>query len=178
MRKLFARSNRFTKNVAILHSYLLGLKQKPLSVAGIVALFVMPAAAFGWWYYSVVTTLARMSPQQQYAETSSEIMIFPSLNTATPQPATDSPVTAPVETMIAPSDDNSINTEVKINGDPVPLPDNGSIHKVITNEDGRTKVDISIHSDTSGSTETNSSTSIQLESSTDADIDIHKEETK
>jgi uncharacterized membrane protein YdfJ with MMPL/SSD domain len=60
--------------------------------------------------------------------------------------------------------DARVKTEVKVNNQPVPVPDNGSVQKTITSDNGTTKVDIHVNSNTQGSSQTHSSTTFKLDS--------------
>ena len=60
---------------------------------------------------------------------------------------------------------------VKINNQPVSLPANNEIHKVIQDSGGTSVVDISVQSNTSGNTSSSSSTSVQLNSASESSIE-------
>jgi len=60
------------------------------------------------------------------------------------------------------SNSGTTKTEVKVNDQAIAVPTNGSIGKTVTSNDGNTHVDVSINSTTTGSSQTSSSTSFQL----------------
>lgn len=64
--------------------------------------------------------------------------------------------------------------ELKVNNQPVNLPANGSVNKTIESKDGNTNIDISVKSNSAGSTETNSSTSIQLNTTSESETSVMK----
>lgn len=55
-------------------------------------------------------------------------------------------------TMTTPSNSNEQKTEVKINNEKIAVPENGSVHRTITNENGTTQVNVSTNSDSTGNT--------------------------
>lgn len=65
-----------------------------------------------------------------------------------------------------------IKTSVNINGRQVPVPQTGTTHKVIQDDNGTTTVDISVDNNSAGSTSNNSSTNIQFNSTSEIDSDI------
>ena len=65
-------------------------------------------------------------------------------------------------------------TELKVNNQPVNLPSNGSVNKTIESQDGNTNIDISVKSNSAGSTETNSSTNIQLNTTSESETSVMK----
>ena len=60
------------------------------------------------------------------------------------------------------------NTSVQVNGQDVPLPQNGTVHKVITRADGTTNID---YSSTSSSDGSSSSTNLNVRSSSSSSSD-------
>lgn len=65
------------------------------------------------------------------------------------------------------------DTEVHINGEQVPLPPDGTVHREISSENSNTSIDISVQSDSSGSSRSHSNTSmdIKLKSETKSESD-------
>jgi hypothetical protein len=68
------------------------------------------------------------------------------------------------------STSSSKSTSVTVNNQPVAVPENGTVHKVIQSSDGTTKVDISVNSNSSTSTNTNSSTNLNVNTNTSSRI--------
>lgn len=59
---------------------------------------------------------------------------------------------------------NGSSTNLRINGQVVPVPNNGEVHQTIEADGGQTQVDISAqHSKTDGSTSNSSSSSVQIQ---------------
>jgi hypothetical protein len=84
-------------------------------------------------------------------------------NTNLSEPA--SPVAEPADqssSTSSGSDTSSKSTSVTVNNQPIEVPENGSVHKVIQSGDGKTEVNISVNSNSNGSTSTNTSTSTNL----------------
>lgn len=64
------------------------------------------------------------------------------------------------------------STNVMVNGQSIPVPNNGSVSRTITNGNGTTQVDISNHSSSSGTNNSSTSTNLSINSSTYSK-DIH-----
>lgn len=62
--------------------------------------------------------------------------------------------------------DSTTSTSIIVNNQPVEVPENGSVHKTITNNNGTTQVDISVNSSNNGSSFSSSSSSIQMNTNT------------
>ena len=58
------------------------------------------------------------------------------------------------------------STNVMVNGQSIPVPNNGSVSRTITNGNGTTQVDISNHSSSSGTNNSSTSTNLSINSST------------
>lgn len=69
--------------------------------------------------------------------------------------------------------DNSTppKADIKVNGQPIPLPASGSLHEIFQDSNGTTKLDVSIDSQSSGSTSIDSSTSINLNTHTETEVE-------
>ena len=104
-------------------------------------------------------------------------------------PTASSPATTPLNSFID-SDSASLNnssstssntgstsTRVTVNGQPVEVPNNGSVHKTLATSDGQTSVDISNTSTTSGDTASGTTTTNNLqvfsESSGSSNTSVH-----
>ena len=59
-----------------------------------------------------------------------------------------------------------VSTNVMVNGQPIPLPNNGSVSRTITNGNGTTQVEISNNSSSSGTNNSSTSTNLSINSST------------
>lgn len=184
LRNLFAASADTDTDKHSLVSSLHALPLEPSKLAGMLAVFIVPISALGWWCYSVVMSVGAMAPLQSASESSSKVSIpSSSINSDTSLNAAD--VTS---SMSNPSDNsssldvdihssnNSSQTTVKVDGQTVPIADQGTTHKVIQNDNGQTTVDITIDSDTTGRATSRSSTDINLRSSSSSDVDIRSKE--
>lgn len=72
--------------------------------------------------------------------------------------------------------DPVVETKLNINSEPVVIPDEGSVHKVIQDDNGTTTVDISVGSETTGSSEKSTSMNIEVNSSTQVETNIGNQE--
>lgn len=69
-----------------------------------------------------------------------------------------------------------VETKLNINSEPVVIPDEGSVHKVIQDDKGTTTVDISVGSGTNGSSEKNTSMNIEVNSSSQIETNSGNQE--
>jgi len=69
---------------------------------------------------------------------------------------------------------NQATTKVRINGQNIPVPQNGSIHKTIKGNNNRTSVDIDIDGTSSSSSTHESNVRIDSNSETSVDIDTER----
>lgn len=156
---------------AIFASYPATATTQHFSKARLLALFMLPTTAVMWWYYSVAMSVAAMMPQLSATTSADAITIEPqAVSELLSDVSTHSPST--LHTTVNSSPDTA---DVRINGQAIPVPDNGEVHKTIKDDNGQTKVDISVQSNTSGSRESRSSTSFRLESSTEVSTEITKD---
>ncbi|MET0980077.1 MAG: hypothetical protein ABWX90_02375 [Candidatus Saccharimonadales bacterium] len=169
-------ANNITGQLA---TYLHNLHDNPLRLVSLLALIIVPIAALAWWYYSVVMSVNAVVPVQTTSQSSgSDISPDPqsSINPVTDAPAPASSHSTDSMDVHITSDSSKANVEV--DGQSVPVPKNGSSHKVIENNDGKTTVDINVDSDGSGTNRTRSSTSIDLHSSSSSSVNIRNKESQ
>lgn len=121
----------------------------------------------------VPLALAAVSTLGWYASTAK-----PTTATAAAQVPTTSAKETPADTAIdtkleatqSTSSDGPISdTSLTINSEPVPLPNNGSVHKVIQDDTGTTTVDVSVDSQTSGTSENNTTMKLEINSRSTTD---------
>lgn len=58
---------------------------------------------------------------------------------------------------------NQANIQLHVNGQAVPVPSQGTVHKEISSDNGTTSVDLSVNSASSGTSQSNSHTSMNIE---------------
>lgn len=126
---------------------------------GLMSLFVVPSLALGWSYLATAASSASAvkahATAEQFEATMPNIISqpFPQINS----PTTDQPATAA-------NNSHSVTTKLKVDGNTIPVPQNGTVHQEIQQSNGTTTIDISTSSTTSGSAQTNSMMNIQLDS--------------
>ena len=145
------------------------INTKILWVIATLILFLIPATALGWWNGDSSTPT--LVPQRGVGQSGVPTPLKDAtgnINLTTSQVSVSSAISEPhnAKTANAPA-----KAQVNINGQSIPVPQNGSIHKEINNADGKTTVDISIDSSSSGSSKSNSSMNIDLNSTTSSSID-------
>lgn len=166
-------------------SYLRTLKHNPTKKLGLLAVVIFPGLTLGWWFYSLAMAVGVISPMRSAAVSSDEIII-PDSHSATAIPeitkmeSADSTSSATSNSKVNLNIDNNTvqSSTVEIDGQSVPVPTDGSSHQVIQNDNGKTTIDINVDSDTSGTSNTRSSTSINLRSSSSADLNRESEENR
>lgn len=91
-------------------------------------------------------------------------------------PAASSVTTTLEATTSADSAAANMQTNLKLNGETVPLPANGSVQKTIQNDAGNATVDVSVNATSAGSAQSHSSTNIQLNVSNESEISTDNSE--
>ncbi len=161
-----------------LSTYLHSFKEKPSRVAALLAIFIIPSAALGWWYYNFAMSVGATVPLSPLNDKSE--IIIPESHVSADTPADTSSVsnsgntsTNKIEATIS---GDPAQTQVKVNDESISVPSNGSTHQVIQNDNGKTTVDINVDSNTSGSSSSRSSTDIKFRSSSSSNINIKSKE--
>jgi hypothetical protein len=158
--------------------YLNAIKHSPSRLTALLAAGAIPVAALAWWYYSFAMSVGAFGPLRLVNETPNSTT--PVAQQQTAQTTLDTSSVSPSSS--ASSDDNlnvnisssnsSTNSSVEVNGQSVPVPDQGSTHQVINDANGRTTVDISVDSNTSGSGTSRSTTRLDVNSSARSKVKI------
>lgn len=163
-RYLFGIKRNFRHIEALYYRMLRHNKAKFIRFLGILAILLAPAAAISWWYYGSSTALNSAFHQSANEATPNEKsseMINPS------KVHIDAESTQKTD-QAAGSSESPVEADVQINGQRVNVPPSGEVHKEIINENGKTSVDISIDSVSSGSSSEQSSMNIEVNSSTES----------
>jgi cytoskeletal protein RodZ len=180
LRNLFA-SNIVIDNARVaLTTYLRTLKENPIRLVSMLAILFILIGVLAWWSYSVVMSLRAVTPVQSN-DSSSQVQlsepqqspeaISDTSTTTTPPDATSDETRGGTGSNV-----NSSQIDVEVNGQAIPVPENGSTHQVIQNDGGKTTVDINANSSTSGSSKSSSSTDVKVRSSSSSDINIKSKE--
>jgi len=82
--------------------------------------------------------------------------------------------TAPSGSQQGETNQTSQNVKVRVDGTPIDVPENGSVHKVIDSENGSTSIDITTQSDSS-SGESRSRSSLNVDMDSDSSVRIRNE---
>ena len=67
-------------------------------------------------------------------------------------------------------------TKLNINSEPVVIPESGTVHRVIQDENGTTTVDVKVDSQTNGSSENSTSMNIEVNSSNEVESSVGAKE--
>lgn len=178
---LSASSTDTNSNTGFLATYLHAVKEKPFRLVSLLAIFVIPSAVLAWWYYSVAMSVGAVLPMQtanetpgvEFAPESQGASVESIAGASEVQPQASSSASENVDINIT---SDSTSTNVEVDGQTVTVPDSGTSHQVIENDDGKTTVDIQVDSNTSGTNRTRSSTNIDLRSSSSSDVNIKSKE--
>lgn len=138
-------------------------KRVGYTVAGAFA-FVGTAAALS---FATSSELPTNSPGKQHLTVQNVPTPQPSQST-TNSPAEDSNSAAPSAPGSASNQSNN-DIDVNVNGQDIPVPENGTTHRTVTSSDGsHTSVDITSNSSSSGSAANKSTTSFNLDVTSDS----------
>jgi hypothetical protein len=89
----------------------------------------------------------------------------------------DASVNAKLEATPDVTNESTMKTNLTINSESVPIPENGSVHRVIQDDSGTTTLDVSVDSQTTGDSETSTTMNLEINShsSTEFDQSVHTE---
>jgi hypothetical protein len=139
-----------------------------------VPLFVLAMASTLGWYSSSVSKPATT------ADVTREEAPIDAQQVEVPKPAsTDSTnsIDARLEvTQTGNAEEPAVETKLNINSEPVAIPEDGTVHKVIQDENGTTTLDITVDSQANGSSENSTSMNVEVNSSTQSESSIGTEE--
>lgn len=152
-----------------------------LVIIGAIAVTLTVATAAGAQYLTTNQSAAPKDTANQHQESiratvETEPNELNDSETVTPTPDNDTPqdqsANAAPETTSAPQ----ISTDVTVNGTPVPVPQNGSHHQIIQDDNGTTSVDITVNSQSSDDNSSRSSSDLRIRSSTRSSLNIENSE--
>ncbi len=176
--RFYSSNDQSTRRVTSLREYLRNLTHSPLTLASLLAILIIPIAFLVWWYYSVAMALGSVTSLQSDTATAGDMTPAPQaispIESALPQDS-ESTTSTDINTTIQ-SDNNGIDATVRVNDQPVAVPESGSTHQVIEDANGTTSVDISVGSNSSGTSKSRSSINIDLDSSSRSQVDITQNE--
>ncbi len=131
-------------------------------------LFILFVIVIDWYYVNAMKPVSQVESENIHQAAPS---IPASVDNGT------SANSSSVQSIIQSDESSPVKTSVRINGEQMPVPQTGTTHKVIQDDNGTTTIDISVDSSTVGGTSTNSSTTnsstnIQLNSTSEIDSSI------
>ena len=130
----------------------------------LLTLFVIAFVIIIDWYYANATQPLSRARSESIQQTVPSVPASVRNDTSTSN--------SNVQSTIESNDNSPIKTRVSLNGQQVPVPQTGTTHRVIQDNNGTTTVDISIDNNSSGSTSNNSSTNVQLNSTSEIDSSV------
>lgn len=127
-------------------------------------LILAAVSALGWYLSSLKPTTATAAAN---ATSSSQGM----------SSADDASMDVKLETTPDVTNESTMKTNLTINSESVPIPENGSVHRVIQDDSGTTTLDVSVDSQTTGDSETNTTMNLEINShsSTEFGQNVHTE---
>ena len=142
-------------------------KRAIAQLGAVVLLLAVMAFAFNSWHRTAPPSAAANAVTGRSAASELKVQTTPT-TVAPDHAATDTTV----ETSTS-GGGAKPNTQVRINNQPVAVPDNGTLHKTVPTNNGNTSVDISVDSNTTGSSTSNSSSSIQLDTTSTSESSVN-----
>jgi hypothetical protein len=140
-----------------------------------IPLFVLAMASTLGWYSSSVS-----KPAATADVTREEAPIDAQQQVETPKSApTDSTNSIDASLEVTQTDSTeapAVETKLNINSEPVVIPEDGTVHKVIQDENGTTTVDITVDSQANGSSENSTSMNVEVNSSNQTESSIGTEQ--
>lgn len=131
---------------------------------GVISAVLLPAMAYAWWRHNPVTSSVTSNDQGSRNTT---------LHVEQSAPAKiDTKLHVDAGSSDASSDSTNrskTSTQVYVNGEEIPLPPDGTVHKEISSANGKTSVDISVNSVTSGTSHSSSHSSTNIELNSQAE---------
>lgn len=163
----FFAENRHSSMKDRVSSYVLTHPTQSLVSAALLALLLAPGAAFAWRLQTASPNAATTNafPKQSSTTTFSAVQSEP----LSPDSVGASQERSATELKTSVTTGNG-ETNVQVNGQEVPVPENGSTHTVVDNN-GTTVVDVQVNTTTENSSSSYSSTSINLNTSSESTID-------
>jgi hypothetical protein len=140
---------------------------KTLFITG-ASVMLVPVGTFAWWQNNKNTSSTRPSVSQD-AQIQSISNDEP-LKTVVDVKQSSSADSFKTNTSIK-KETGVSETELHVNGSEIPVPNRGTVHKEIRSQGGKTRIDFSSNARTSGSSRSNTSTNIELNSTTESSID-------
>lgn len=150
------------------------------TLAAIVGVSIVLAISF-FVMYSNATPVSNVVTNQDIYEPTKPAPVKPADPDPEPKPIkqVDNKSTTNVNATINNSSkpvSTPVKTNIRVNNQKVAVPDNGSVDKTIESKDGNTSIDISLDSNSNGSTQTNSYTNIQLNTTTRSEMSVENSE--
>ena len=139
-----------------------------------IPLFVLAMASTLGWYSSSVSKPATTT------DVTREEAPIDTRQVESPKPATTNSTNSIDTNLEVTQMDNAkepiAETKLNINSEPVVIPESGTVHKVIQDENGTTTVDIKVDSQTNGSSENSTSMNIEVNSSNEVKSNVGTKE--
>lgn len=141
----------------------------PLSAAqllwglGAVAVIV-PATAYAWWRHdSAAVSQAASEQTPHHVMPHIKQAVSPDVTTHLSADTNSSGTPSGSVNSGQVSSHNQANIQLHVNGQAIPVPPQGTVHKEISSQNGKTSVDLSVNSATSGTSQSHSQTSMNIE---------------
>lgn len=126
-----------------------------------IALILMMIISVAGWYYVDSTQRTSQSAVQSETNKSDTPPLSPPVRSDVKADETT------IETTIKSDGTSPTTTQVNVNGQTIKGPQSGTVHKTIKENNGTTTVDISVDANSSSTSNTHSSTSIEFNSSSE-----------
>lgn len=139
-----------------------------------IPLFVLAmASTLGWYSSSVSKPATTADVTREEAPIDAQQVEVPK---SAPADSTNS-IDASLEvTQTNNAEEPAVETKLNINSEPVVIPEDGTVHKVIQDENGTTTLDITVDSQANGSSENSTSMNVEVNSSTQSESSVGTKE--
>lgn len=135
---------------------------------GVPLVATISALLLGWWYMLFAT---KPSVTTQAVESKATTQQDDRKEASAPLEQDSSSIDTSLQITQSGNVGGPAETELKINSVPVAIPENGSVHRVIHDDDATTTLDISVDSQANGSSQTQTSTNVQINSHSEIEAD-------
>lgn len=130
-----------------------------------VPLTIAVVSAFGWYASSFAKQSPATQSHHQTSATQNQDTLAPMTTNTDAQTTTDVRITPS-----QPADDSASEAKLYVNSEEIAVPENGSVHRVIQDDNSTTTVDISVDTEAHGSTEQSSSMNVEVYSRSETDM--------
>jgi hypothetical protein len=170
-------SNGINRNVSARQNNTRSLKKRYIGLATLLGLFAAPLTAFALQGQN--STSSEPSNNSSNNTSRSETMqesTPPSENTNANSKDKNTGTNNNTSQSGSSSNSYSSTTNIKVNGQSIPVPNNGSVHRTMKSNDGQTTTQVTIDHSSTSNTQNSSSTNTDIHVSSDSSSEVSTED--